>query len=144
MICDRSSCVNSRKCAESYTKMLIPIFPLEKKNICDGLHWIVCWRNCCVRCVLYLFITALRCVWAIKYSLLLLRYKFVTKRWTMCILHNVQRRCRLWLSNDGQNLWIFDPQFCEGIPLSMKIMVCVSLTVSTFMSSQHITYIYVI
>jgi hypothetical protein len=62
----------------------------------------------------------------------------------MCIVHNVQKRCRLCLSDNGENLSIFDPQFCEGIPLSLKIMVCVSLTVSTLKYSFHIKYVHLI
>jgi hypothetical protein len=58
----------------------------------------------------------------------------------MCIVHNVQKRCRLCLSDD-ENIPIFDPKFCEGIPLSLKIMICVSLTVSTFMCILRIIYI---
>jgi hypothetical protein len=58
----------------------------------------------------------------------------------MCIVHSVQKRCRLCLSGD-ENVSIFEPQFCEGIPLSLKIMICVSLTVSTFMCFIRIIYV---
>jgi hypothetical protein len=49
----------------------------------------------------------------------------------MCIVHSVQKRCRLCLSDDV-NVSIFDPKCCEGSPLSLKIMVCVSITVSIY------------
>jgi hypothetical protein len=58
----------------------------------------------------------------------------------MCIVHSVEKRCRLCFSDD-ENVSIFDPQFREEIPLALKIMVCVSLTVSTFMCILHMMYI---